>query len=245
MRDPVETFFTIDETGYIWYPFIKSICNNKDIVNIHYKLGGSNTKDFVGNAAISPFLEYVPKTISASNDDDYSTVDVNPYFRFKKVFKDILNTENNLNYEILCDIIMHTLVNIDRICGMNRRDFLIMTIIDEIDEGYYGSEAVKLFNTVEKRFLAEVLIMFYNTSDSLSCLTALFKMILTDFQITLKDNEEFIFYNPDPFDKQKVEKIKFVIKLFLPIGFPYTIHWRYSYGYVGYSESMNCEEFVL
>lgn len=245
MNDPAEDFLSIDETSYIWYPLIKTICNNKDTAEIHYKLG-NNTKGPIGDAGISPLLEYVPKTYYASGEDaNYNSVSVNPYFRFKAIFKDLLSSENSSNYEIICDIIMHILANLDIVCGMSRRDFLIMIIMEEIDEGYYGCEAVKLFNTVEKRALADVLIMFYNTSDSLGCLTALFKMILTDFQIVLKDNEEFVFYNRFPFDEQNNEKIKFIIKLFLPIGFPYVIHWRYSYGYVGYSESMNCEEFVL
>jgi len=246
MKDPIETFFTMDETGYIWYPFIEALCHEKDAVGIHYRLG-HNTNSLIGNASISPFLEYVPKTLYSSNEDasDYRTVDVNPYFRFKKIFKDILNSESNANYEIVCDLIMHILVDIDRICGMNRRDFLITMIVDGIERGHYGREAIQLFNMVEKRVLAEVLIMFYNTSDSLSCLKTLFTMIMTDFDIILKDNEEFIFYNPYPFDQQNNEKIKFIIKVLLPIGFPYVIHWRYSYGYIGYAESMNCEEFVL
>ena len=246
MNDPTDVFFNIDETGYIWYPFIKTIRNNRNTTKIHYKLGNS-TKGSIGNAAISPLLEYVPETIYTSSDEetDYSTVYVNPYFRFKAIFKDILNSEINSNYEVLCDIIMHILVNIDIVCGMSKRDFLTMIIMDEIDKGYYGTEIAKLFNTVEKRALAEILIMFYNTSDSLGCLTALFKMVMTDFQIIIKDNKEFVFFSPSPFDKQNNEKVKSIIKLFLPIGFPYVVHWRYSYGYIGHSECMNCEEFVL
>lgn len=245
MSDPMEVFFTSDETGYIWYPFIKAICTNKDTTDIHYRIG-NNTKGSIGDACVSPLLEYVPKTTYASGeDDDYSAVDINPYFRFATIFKDMLTAENEFNYALINDVIMHTLVNIDRICGMSKRDFLIISIIDEIDKGFYGSGAGKLFNMIEKRALAEILIMFYNSTDSISCMRALFKTIMTDFQIIIKENEEFVFYNPNAFDEQNHEKIKLIIKLFLPIGFSYVIHWGYSYGYIGYSESMNCEEFVL
>ncbi|MCL1981764.1 MAG: hypothetical protein FWG53_01560, partial [Clostridiales bacterium] len=119
-------------------------------------------------------------------------------------------------------------------------------IVKEIESGCYGdTSAFQLFSIAEKRSLAEMLIMLYETSNTLRCLDTLFHMIMTDFDVRLRDDEEVEFYNPYRFDEREDEKLKFIIKLFLPVGFPYVVHWQYTYGTIGHDESMVLGRFVL
>jgi hypothetical protein len=139
------------------------------------------------------------------------------------------------------------LAHIDRICGMSRRDFRILLIMQEIADGCYGNRAdvYKLFSTPEKRALAESLIMLYETGNTLRSLDALFGKIMTDFELRLRDNEEVVLYNPYGFMEKEDRKLRFILELFLPIDFPFVIHWRYTYGTAGHDESMIMERFVL
>jgi len=139
------------------------------------------------------------------------------------------------------------LAHIDRICGMSRRDFHILVIINEIENGCFGDMGAdfRLFSTAEKRALAEGLLMLYESSNSIRCLDTLFHMIMTDFEVRLRDNEEVVFYNPYGFDEKEDKKLQLIIKLFLPIDFPYVVHWRHTYGSIDHDESMILESFVL
>jgi len=248
--------------NYIWYPLIEAIVADYDTNKIHYRVcdkvffdtfDGETIRINANAHHVSPLLEYLPLALfdpdnAVSLEDKLARADVNPYHRFTQIFSNILNPErNDQNDLIVCDIITHMLAHIDRICGMCKRDFRILIIIEEIENGCFGDiiDDFRLFNTVEKRALAECILMFYGSSKSLRCLDTLFHMIMTDFEVRLRDNEEVVFYNPYGFNEKEDTKLRLIIKLFLPIDFPYVIHWQYTYGSVDHDESMVLESFVL
>ena len=41
------------------------------------------------------------------------------------------------------------------------------------------------------------------------------------------------------------KKLLFLIRLFLPLSFPYTIHWGKTYGITGYNETMELGSFII
>ena len=248
--------------NYIWFPLIEAIQADYDTTKIRYRvcdktffdtLDGETVRVSADAHHVSPLLEYIPVAMydpenAVKLEDKLSRADVNPFYRFTSIFSHILNPErHDQNDLILCDIITHFLAHVDRICGMCRRDFRILIIINEIENGCFGDfkDVFRLFNTMEKRALAEGLIMLYKTSNSLRSLDALFHVILTDFEVRLRDNEEVVFYNPYGFDERDDKKLRFIIKLFLPVGFPFVIHWQYTYGSVDHDESMMVERFVF
>jgi hypothetical protein len=248
--------------NYIWYPLIEAIESDYDTTKIRYRvcdrmffdtLDGESIRIAAGAHHISPLLEYLPIALYdpekvVKPEDKFARVDVNPYHRFGGIFEHLLHPEkNDPNYVVLCDMITHMLAHIDRICGMSKRDFHILLIINEIENGCYGdtSDAFALFSMAEKRALAEMLIMLYETSNSLRCLDVLFTIIMTAFHVRLRDNAEVVFYNPHVFDEREDKKLRFIIKLFLPVDFPYTVHWRYTYGTIEHDPSIMLERFVL
>ena len=248
--------------NYIWYPMIEAIQADFDTTKIHYRVCDTTFFDTLDGEAvrisanahhISPLLEYMPLAIYDPDgvvtlEDKLARVDVNPYQRFTAIFSHILKPERyDPNDLIVCDIITHMLAHIDRICGMRKRDFRILSIIDEIERGCFGNarDVFSLFTVKEKRALAEGLIMLYETSNNLRCLDVLLHIIMTDFEVRLKDNEEVVFYNPYGFNEQEDKKLRFIIKLFLPVDFLFVIHWQYTYGSIDHDESMILESFVI
>jgi len=248
--------------NYIWYPLIIAIEYEYDISKIHFQVKDkefycdTTDKEFVYNAEdhrISPLFEYLPTILydpsSVVNlDDKFSYIDINPYYRFGDIFKHILHPDrDDTNDLVICDIVLHILAYVDRICGMSKHDYKVMIIINEIEQGCYGetNDVFRLFNLKEKKVLAESLIMLYETENCFRSLDTLFNRIMTDFKIGLRDNQEIVIHHPYEFDEQKNKKLLFILKMFLPIGFPYVIHWHYTYGIVGHETSMVMEEFFL
>jgi hypothetical protein len=248
--------------NYIWFPLIEAIQAEYDTTKIRYRVCDrlffeqweDETLRIEARAHhISPLLEYIPIALydpdhSVKLEDKLARVDVNPFYRFTSIFSKILEPERyDPNVLVVCDIITHMLAHIDRICGMCRRDFRILIIIDEIENGCFGDArgVFHLFTTLEKRALAEGLIMLYNTSNCLRSLDALFHVILTDFEVRLRDGIEVVLYNPYGFNEREDRMLKFIIRLFLPIDFPYVIHWQYTYGSIDHDESMMLERFVF
>ena len=247
--------------NYIWYPIIKAMERGYDVAKIHYRVKDREfyynawDKHFIYNAEehrVSPLFEYMPVVLYDPADAvdfaaKYSCVDINPYHRFGHIFSRILRPDrNDPNDLIICDIMLHILAYVDRICGMSKRDFQIMLIIAEIEQGCYGNNdgAFALFNTKEKRAVAESLIMLHEIENGLRSLDALLKKILTDFKMWVRDETELVLYNPYPLDEQDDKKLRFILKLFLPIGLPYVVHWQYTYGIIGQDDRMVLEAFV-
>lgn len=229
--------------SYIWNALIEAIQTDFCIAKIQYTVSGSR---------VSPYLEYLPVVLydperRSSPEERLSQIDINPYHRFGEIYKHILNPERgDPNDAVLCDLITHVLAEVDRICGMCKRDFQIMLVMKDLDDGCFGdAKSVQLFTVVEKRAIAEALIMFFRTSNSLRCLDTLFNMILTDFEIQIRDNREIVFYNPFAYDGLMDKKLRFIINLFLPVEYPYVIHWQKTYGTIGRDISIMLEEFVL
>jgi hypothetical protein len=248
--------------NFIWYPLIEAIQQDYDTTKLHYRVkdrkfftraGDEELRYLAGAHQISPYLEYTPLALydpdkAVKLEETLARADINPYIRFGSIYKHILLPErNDPNDLLVCDIITHMLAHIDRICGMSRRDFRVLLIMNEIAGGCFGDRAdvFKLFSTPEKRGLAEALIMLYETGNTLRSLDALFGKIMTDFSLRLRDNEEVVFYNPYGFMEQEDKKLRFIIELFLPVDFPFVIHWRYTYGTTGLDESTIMERFVL
>jgi len=248
--------------NFIWYPLIEAIQAEYDTNKIRYRVSDRTFFDILNGETIrinarahhiSPYIEYLPIALydpdkAVKLEDKLARVDVNPYHRFYAIFHHILQPErHDANDLILCDIITHFLAHVDRICGMCRRDFRILIIIEEIERGCFGDakEVFSLFNISEKRALAEGLLMLYETANSIRCLDALFQRIMTDFEVRLRDNMEVVFYNPYGFNEREDKKLQFIIKLFLPVDFSYVIHWQYTYGTIEHDESMMLEGFVL
>lgn len=248
--------------NYIWYPLIEAIRLGYDTkklryraadMKFHYTTGDEEIWYNGGSHHVSPLLEYIPLVLydsdkTVKDDDKFSRVDVNPYHRFGAIFEHILRPgRSDPNDLIVCDIITHILAHLDTIRGMSKRDFRIMLVIDEIESGCFGGAEyiAGLFSVAEKRALAEALIMLYETGNCLRCLDSLFSTIMTDFNILLRDNKEVVFYNPYAPNEREDKKLRFIIKLLLPIDLPYVIHWRHTYGSIEHPESMALEEFVL
>ena len=248
--------------NFIWLPLIQAIQNGYAAANIHYKLkdkedtftvDGEKHSHGSHTHRISPLFEYMPTVLFDPNGAvplgrKIAEVDINPYHRFGEIFNHIiLPDRDDPNDPLVFDAITHILAHIDRICGMSKRDFQIIMIMKGLEDGSHGEtdDHYGLFTFPEKRAVAEALLGMYETANCLRTLDRLLSTIMPECGFRIKDNEEAVFYSRLSHDEKEEKKLRYLIKFFLPIGHPHVIHWRNTYGTVGYEKGMALEEFVL
>lgn len=226
---------------YIWEPVILFERQEQKRTAINYR---------VQKTRVSPYMELQTDSIyeeMEQNESDYY-FDVNPYKRFSEIFDFI--TSDDLGYtelnEGLGDMILQYLADIDIQSKLCKREFYIGFFIKELEEGAFGNkDAFQLFTVVEKRAIAQELITLYETADYFPCLMRTIKIIFPACELYIRDKEEVVFYMKEKENQIQHKKLFAICDLFLPITFPFVIHWLKTYGVVGHNSTMRLEDFIL
>ena len=230
------------ESNQIWAPYLMMLQQEKDLSRIHY---------VVKNNRVSPYLELQAERLHGNGtyEDGRARLDVNPYVRFFSIFDPLL-TADDLGYEefeqALSDIMLHYLADLDIKMGMCRHDFYIRLLMRDLERGVYGGlEELSVFTKMERRVIAEWLLTFYHTGDGPCSLSGAVHALLPICVIYIREGEEFVFYMREPQEPVEEKKIRFLIRLFLPLACSGTIHWTKTYGVLGYEETTQMEDFIL
>lgn len=225
----------------IWGPYLAMVQQDIDTEKLHY---------IVKNNRVSPYLELQADDLYGdSHGSSFQKMDVNPYIRFFSIFDSLL-TPDDLGYEefnqAISDIILHYLADMDLKTHMCKQDFYTAFIVRDLENGVFGGlDGLDVFTAVEKWEIAKSLLCFYKTGDGVYCLSLTVKKMLPICEVLIREGEEFVFHMREPWDETDNKKLLFIIRLFLPLSFSYTIHWGMTYGIVGYDETMKLGSFVL
>lgn len=228
--------------NYISQPMCYFLEQGWDIKKLHYQ---------VQQNPISPYLEIQSDSLYETSwrEESFYFVDVNPYVRFSKMFESLL-TPDDLGYtaftSAFSDILMHLLADLDLYTGQTRQEFFLSFLLANLETGSMGgAEEWNYFSKEEKKKIALQLFVFYQTSDWFSCLHTLLQQLLPMCGMEVKAKEELLFYLKQDREEKIEAKLKYCIRLFLPVSFSYQIHWNYTYGVIGYGETMRLEQFIL
>lgn len=226
----------------IWGPYLELIGREESTSELHY---------IVKNNRVSPYLELQADSLyeSAVFQESLLYLDVNPYLRFFSIFNPLL-TPDDLGYEEfqqeLSDVLLHYLAELDLRTGRCKRDFYIDFLVQDLKSGAFGGiSELSVFTELEKRSAAKWLLHFYCTGDGPGSFSGAAKAILPGCEIFIRDGEEFVIHMREQKKETSQKKLLFLIRLFLPISCPYTIHWIRTYGVIGYEAGMQLGDFVL
>ncbi len=232
----------MEECGRIWGPYLAALQEDGDLSRLHYT---------VKNNRVSPYLELQAESLYGNGDykDGIDHLDVNPYIRFFKIFDPLLSPDD-LGYEefsqSLSDIILHYLADLDLKMGMSKRDFYIRFLVQEMEDGAFGGQKdLCAFSRPEKQSIAAWLLRFYNTGDGPGSLSGSAGELIPLCSVYIREGEEIVFYMRQPFEDAEERRLKFLIRLFLPLACSCTIHWTRTYGVIGYEKTMPVEDFIL
>ncbi|MCL1879000.1 MAG: hypothetical protein FWF80_09080 [Defluviitaleaceae bacterium] len=235
--------------NYVWEYAISANNSGKDINETTYV--HQEVEDNFEN--YSAYTELSTKTINAF--DSTPTIIVNPYYRYGKIFSDLLKeNDNTVSREIkhvILNTAMHLLTYVDRKTGMNKTEYYINFIINDIESGVFGENNREIFasdfDRNQKRMIAKNILTLYSIGEEIHVLRETFSQIFRDSYIfiNMEKKNEFIFY----LREQKTEKyermVEFLLAMFLPIDCTSSIFWTEILGVIGTDDMMKIGKIAL
>ena len=152
--------------------------------------------------------------------------------------------------EYLLDVVLHFLAEIDRMQGMNKREFYIRFILKEIEENVFGKlvkENIEAFTKKEQEMVALHILRLYQTGDGLYLLKDTIKRLFKNCIIYVKAEEqpELLVYIGQKKTEMNERKIQLVQDIFLPIHFEMEVYWQIHFGIMDVEETMKLDRIAL
>ncbi|WP_058486176.1 hypothetical protein [Defluviitalea phaphyphila] len=220
--------------NYIWELILKAKDKNIDPKTIKFKIG-------------QPFSGYMELSFEDINEVDIlPVVEINPYYRYYSIFKNLFDPNLVENQEIIdCihDLVIHHLADIDVFMGMNRREYYINFVIKDMYEGFFGEyikDKIDIFTKNEQKILANNILNLYKTGESIFVLRDTIKKIFVNSYIfyNIVEKDEIILFLRTKKTKEKEEKIEVIKYLFLNFKYNVEIYWENIFGVIGVEDMM-------
>ncbi|MCM3340831.1 iron-dependent peroxidase [Paenibacillus sp. MER TA 81-3] len=220
--------------NYIWDLIIKAEQSGLNVNNIR----------FAPAKVYSPYMELSLEDLNARTVEQQ--VEVNPYYRFYDLFKDMFDINNEEDVELrntLFDIVLHFLTGIDRVQGMNRREYYIKFVLRDMEEGRFGarvSEGIKLFDREEREAIAGNVLRLYETGEAVYLLKDTLRDIFrcSTIYANCEDKDELLFYVGQEETDTARAKLELIKELFLPARFHTEVYWRDHFGIIDVDDTM-------
>lgn len=227
--------------NYIWEAIIKAEQN------------GGKRKDICFAAAdvYSPYMEVSNVMINTRVVE--KRVEINPYYRFYDIFRDLFDPNNTEHLELrqqLFDILIHFLADIDRMQGMNKREYYTKFVIHDIEAGMFGDscrEKIRLFSQAEKEVIAANLLRLYETGEALYLFKdTVRKLFANSILYTNQDGKDELLLYVGQTETQTVrDKLTLIETIFLPIPFYTEVYWSHHFGIIDVEETMQIDSIAL
>lgn len=199
---------------------------------------------------------YMELALTCLNQTDiYSNmaVEVNTYYRFYSIFKDIYEP-NQRDYkqikDSLTNLILHVLTENDVRRGMTKEEYYKKMLIKDIKSGNSGEIAKHVIPMLENTSRERLLSGWLRTYQTGSSLTIFIDMIhgLIDNSIVYHSknypNEILIYIGSKRTDEIE-QIIQCVIEICLDIRYHVEIFYEYHFGIIGIEETMMIDEIAI
>jgi len=229
--------------NYIWELLIKA------------EKQGITKKDvyFTHAQNYSPYMELSPLIINTKRIETEEPIEINPYYRYFEIFKELFHPDSEISEDIkdyLLDVVVHFLGKIDRMQGMNKREYFIRFLAREIEKDVFGQQmgnTFSMFDQAEQEVILFNILRLYRTGEMLYLLKDTLKRLFKNCVMYSKSEErdEILLYIGQPKTSVAEEKLQFVQTLFLPIGFHLEIYWENHFGIIDTEETMQIDQIAL
>lgn len=229
--------------NYIWDMLIKA------------EKAGIEKEDitFVKAKVYSPYMELAFEDINAMLLDSSPEIEINPYYRFFKIFKNLYDPDYEGEEElrnVLFDLLIHHLADTDAYMGMNKQEFYKRFILEDIRNGCFGSELkakFKLFDDKEQQILLSRIIQQYQLGESLQLLKETIHLFYRYSNIYLmkQEKDEVLIYLGEKNTKEESDRLHFLLDFFLPVKYNIRIYWEHHFGVLEVQNTMKMDGIVL
>ncbi|MBE1555947.1 iron-dependent peroxidase [Sporosarcina limicola] len=227
--------------NYIWDLLIKA-----ENVGLYKK-----DIQFILATSYSPYMELSNEVINVKSVE--KKVEVNPYYRYYEIFKDLFPPEDEGEVEfknIFFDLVLHFLADIDLVQGMNKREYYLKFILKDIEAetfGYSVKDKMKWFTKEEKERIATNILRLYQTGEEIYLLKDTMRKLFKDCIIYLKCDvkDELLIYIGQEESEITQSKVDLILEIFLPIRFQTEIYWKQHFGIIDVEETMKLDRIAL
>jgi len=201
----------------------------------------------------SAYMEVSEPCLNQNKVEKGSVIEVNPYYRFYEIFKDMLHpdmTEFPQLRENLTNLIFHQLAENDQLSGMTREEYHKKLLYRDFEQGVFGKkakEAMQLFQKEEQEILLSGLLRQYETGSSLDLFTDIIKGLISNHIVyhSNQNSYEILIYVGQKKGKTIVEKLNFLIHMFAEVTYDIEIYYEYHFGILGMEETMVIDEITM
>ncbi|KUF34079.1 MULTISPECIES: hypothetical protein [Lysinibacillus] len=214
---------------------------------------GFLTKDIYFHLAkiYSPYMELSPQLLNSQAIEQH--VEVNPYYRYFDIFKDLFHPDHTTDEafrDALLDITLHFLAEIDRMQGLNKKEYYIRFMLRDIEANVFGKlvrDKIKSFSKKEQEIIALNMLRLYQTGEALYLIKDTLKNIFRNCFIYVKseENDELLLYIHQKKTIENINKVQLIQEIFLPIGFQMEVYWQYHFGIIDVEETMKLDRIAL
>lgn len=227
--------------NYIWDLVIKA------------KNSGLLKKDIYFSPAkvFSPYMELSLKYINTQ--EVTSEVEINPYYSYYKIFRDLVNSNNSEDMELkntLFDILVHFLADIALRQGLNKRDYYLKFLLKDIESGLFGKEnreRIEFFDQGEKEILVGNILKLYEMGEAIYLFKNTMRKIFEKFIIYVnpEEKDELVIYIDQEENKAAEAKLELIKDFFVPIKLHTETYWKNHFGLIGFEETMLVDSIAL
>lgn len=212
-----------------------------------------NSIRFVMAKNYSAYMEIAGEFLNQDTLEKSSVVEVNPYFRFYDIFKDLYAPELQ-DYPKLRDslthLLLHQLAQNDVLSGMTREEYYKKLLFQDLEQGAFGEravEAIRLFERDEQEVVLSGMLRQYQTGSSLDIFKDMMEELVPNNIVYHSNNNfyEILVYIGRKKEEKLALKIEFLIQMFIDLPYHVDVYYEYHFGIIGVSETMKIDEIAL
>lgn len=229
--------------NYIWNVLLQAQSEGID----------SSELTFVPAEVYSPYMEIALDDINCTTICENREIEINYWYRFYDIFKDLFNINNNENIElrkVFFDIVMHYLLDLDLISGVNKEYFYKQLLLKDINNGIYGKyikENINVFSKEELNYFLDGLINQYKCNSSHLLLKKVTRKIFKNCIIYISNDKpkDIYIYLGERYSEDKLKKINMILDNFMTINMKPLIFWDKHFGIMGLDNTMKVDSMVM
>lgn len=192
----------------------------------------------------SPYCESVVGSIKKI-DDVNDQITMNTFYRYDDIFLSLFEQTQIDDYtrDWLLDCMMHLLTRLELWSGASSHEYEIRKKWNEVENGYYGSNAQNLFAMLDrdaKYIASHYIVRQEKNGESVSLFGKVLLEIIKDgvlYKSEIRPKELLLYIGAKESDDIKAQ-IEFVKEVYMPFDYSLRVFWDHSFGIIDNDKCM-------
>lgn len=206
----------------------------------------------------SPYYELAFPIINQATVD-HPLIEINALYRFSHLVQEMLHPDvlHGLRYgditgfiDYLFDALLHYVSEIDLRHGLNRREFYVRKLRQELLNGDFGPVAAAGMASMKRALqiqMAHEVLISMETGSSLYSFRRALRTVFPSCLLYQSnyDSACLLFYLDQMENVESTQQLRFLVEGFLPLDFHLRPFWHYHFGILGVDATMKADSIAL